>query len=191
MFAANQSGEVYVLRDTDGDGLEDEAALFCNVHHDGLNSPGGLAFRGDTVFVGTRQEIRMYRDTDGDGRADTSETFFNDFPHSDHPYEWTSGLRFGPDGSLYCTLATDSWNGGASPDPKGYRGSLLRIAADGKSAVRVAIGLRSAYGVAIDQHGQLYFTDNEGGGNPKAEGRIEPAHCGPVLWPQSKEIPCA
>lgn len=169
IFASNQNGAVYSLRDSDGDGLEDEAVLFCDVSKDGLHSPAGFAFRGDTVYLGTREEIRAYRDTDGDGRADTSWTFFKDIPHGAHPYEWTSGLCFGPDGALYCALATDSWNAGASPDPQGYRGSLLRIAPDGKSAERVATGLRSAYGLAFNSHGDLFFTDNEGGGNPKEE----------------------
>jgi putative heme-binding domain-containing protein len=169
IYAANQTGEVYVLRDTNGDGLEDEAFLFCDVSRDGLHSPGGFASRGDTVYIGTRQEIRAYRDTDGDGRADTSRTFFKDIPHGAHPYEWTSGLSFGPDGWLYCALATDSWNSGASPDPKGYRGSLLRISPDGQTAERVATGLRSVWGMAFDPHGELFFNDNEGGGNPKEE----------------------
>jgi putative heme-binding domain-containing protein len=169
LFAANQTGEVYALRDSDGDGLEDEAVLFCNVSQEGLNTPGGFTYRGDIVYIGTRQEIRAYRDTDGDGRADSSWTFFKDIPHGAHPYEWTSGLCFGPDGWLYCALATDSWNAGASPDPKGYRGSLLRISPDGQTAERVATGLRSVYGMAFDRHGELFFTDNEGGGNPKEE----------------------
>ncbi|HYJ37846.1 MAG TPA: hypothetical protein VEV87_04485, partial [Chitinophagaceae bacterium] len=29
IFAANQSGEVYTLEDSDGDGIEDEAVLYC------------------------------------------------------------------------------------------------------------------------------------------------------------------
>ena len=156
IFAANQTGEVYALRDSDGDGLEDEAVLYCDVGQQGLNSPGGFTFRGDTVFIGTRQEIRAYRDTDGDGKADTSWTFFKDFPHGAHPYEWTSGLCFGPDGWLYCALATDSWNSGASPDPKGYRGALLRISPDGKTSERVAAGLRSVWGMAFNRHGYLF-----------------------------------
>ncbi len=46
---------------------------------------------------------------------------------------------------------------------------MLRIAPDGKTAERVATGLRSAYGLAFNPHGDLFFTDNEGGGNPQEE----------------------
>jgi putative heme-binding domain-containing protein len=169
LYAANQSGEVYTLRDSDGDGVEDEALLYCNVADLKLRLPGGFAHRGDTVYIGTSQEIRAYLDKNGDGKADTSWTFFNDIPQSEHPYEWTSAMNFGPDGWLYFTMTTDSWNAGASPDPKGYRGALLRISPDGKTAERLATGLRSAYGAGFNPDGDLFFIDNEGGGNSKEE----------------------
>lgn len=169
LYAANQSGEVYTLRDSDGDGLEDEAVLYCNVRDAGLKSPGGFTFRGDTVFIGTSQEIRAYVDLNKDGRADSSWTFFNDIPHSEHPYEWTSGMNFGSDGSLYCAITTDSWNVGASADPKGYRGAILRISPDGKTSARMATGIRSVYGMAFNPEGDLFFADNAGGGNPNEE----------------------
>lgn len=169
MYAANQTGEVYTLIDSDNDGLEDEAVLFCNIADYNLRSPGGFTHKGDTVYIGTAQEIRVFLDKDKDGVADTSWTFFDDIPHSEHPYEWTTGFNFGPDGWLYCVLSTDSWNAGASPDPKGYRGAILRISPDGKNAERIATGIRSVYGMAFNQHGDLFFTDNEGGGNANEE----------------------
>ncbi len=169
IFSANQSGEVYTLIDSDDDGFEDETVLFCNVTDFGLRSPAGFAFRGDTIFIGTAQEIRSFVDTNDDGKADTSWTFFNQIPYSQHPYEWTCAMNFGPDGWLYCALSTDSWNDGASPDPNGFRGSILKIAPDGKRVERIATGIRSVYGAAFNLQGDLFFTDNEGGGNPKEE----------------------
>ena len=169
LFAANQSGEVYTLRDSDNDGIEDEALLYCNVTEQGLRSPGGFAYRGDTVYIGTSEEIRIYIDKNKDNKADNSWTFFNDIPHSEHPYEWTCGLTFGPDGWLYFVLSTDSWNAGASPDPRGFRGSILKVSPDGKIVERLATGIRSVYGMAFNQQGDLFFTDNEGGGNLREE----------------------
>jgi putative heme-binding domain-containing protein len=169
MYGANHTGEIYSLRDTDGDGLEDTALLFCDVREDGLRSPAGLAFKGRDLYVGTAQEVRIYSDRDNDGRADVSRTFFGPVPHSEHPYEWSSALTFGADDHLYLVLTTDSWNPGASPDPEGWRGALLRIAPDGSTAERFVTGLRSVHGMAFNTHGDLFFTDNQGDGNPVEE----------------------
>lgn len=122
LYAANNTGEIYSLQDTDGDGLEDMARLYCNIKDYGLRSPSGFSFRGDTIYIGTAEGISAFLDLDRDGKADTSWLFFNDIPTSAHPYKWTSGMGLGPDGWLYFALTTDSWNAGASPDPQGYRG---------------------------------------------------------------------
>lgn len=169
LYAANQTGEIYTLRDSDDDGLEDSTALFCDVAKYGLRSPAGFAFKGDTVFIGTAQEVRAFLDTNNDGMADTSWTFFAHIPQSEHPYEWTSGLSFGPDGWLYCALTTDSWNASPAPDPDAVRGAIIRISPDGKSFERIATGIRSVPGMAFNDQGDLFFLDNEGGGNPTEE----------------------
>lgn len=169
LFAANQTGEVYILKDTDNDGVEDSAVLYCDINEFNLNSPAGFTHKGDTVFIGTRQEIRAYLDTNKDGRADTSWTFFNQIPQSEHPYEWTSGLSFGPDGWLYVALTTDSWNAAPSLDPNSYRGSIIKISPDGKKSERMATGIRSVPSMQFNEYGDLLFIDNEGGGNPTEE----------------------
>jgi putative heme-binding domain-containing protein len=169
MYAANQTGEVYSLHDSDRDGLEDSTALYCNIRDFGLRSPSGFAHRGDTVYIGTSQQIRAFLDTDQDGKANRSWPVFEGIPESGHPYEWTSALTFGPDGWLYCALTTDSWNAAPSSDPDGYRGAILRISPDGKIVQRMATGVRSVYGISFNSSGDLFFTDNEGGGNPNEE----------------------
>lgn len=169
IYAANQTGEVYSLRDSDGDGLEDHAVLYCNVKDLGLRSPAGFAHRGDTIFIGSAQQITAFMDTDRDGKADTSWVFFDRIPNSEHPYEWTCALNFGPDGWLYASVSTDSWNAAPSPDPDRFRGSIIRISPDGKKAESVATGIRSVYGMTFDSNGELFFTDNEGGGNAGEE----------------------
>jgi putative heme-binding domain-containing protein len=160
---------VYSLHDSDNDGLEDSTALFCDVRDFGLRSPAGFTFKGDTIFIGASQQIRAFRDTNGDGKADSSWVVLGNIPESGHPYEWTSALTLGPDGWFYCALATDSWNAAPSPDPHGYRGAILRVSPDGKTVERIATGIRSVYGISFNSEGDLFFTDNEGGGNPTEE----------------------
>lgn len=169
LYGANQSGEIYTLIDSDGDGIEDEAKLFADLNEVGLRSPAGLEFRGDTVYVGTSSEIRIFLDRDQDSKSDTSWTFFDKIPVSEHPYEWSSALRFGPDGWLYFVLTTDSWNPGASPDPMGLRGSIVKVSPDGREFELVAMGIRSIHGMDFNTTGDLFFADNKGGGNPTEE----------------------
>lgn len=169
IFGANLTGEIYSLVDTDGDGLEDKAVEFCNVKDDGFRTPTGLAFKGWDLYVGLPQQVRVYRDTDHDFRADTSFVFFDDIPFSDHPYEYTSGLKFDKNNWLYIALTTDSWNAGASPDPKKYRGSILKISPDGDSVKVMATGIRSVFGMSFNKDDDLYFADNRGGQNAVEE----------------------
>lgn len=169
IFVANLTGEIYSLIDTDGDGLEDKALEFCNVKDDGFRTPVGLVFKGWDLYVGLPQQVRIYRDSDHDFVADTSFVFFEDIPFSDHPYEYTTGLKFDAENWLCIALSTDSWNAGSSPDPKKYRGSILKISPDGKRAKVAATGIRSAFGMDYNGAGQLFFADNRGGQNPVEE----------------------
>ena len=165
VFVLGFNGEVVRLSDSDGDGLEDTATLFADVKKDGLRLPTSMALRGREVFVGTASEIRVYEDADGDGVAERSRTFFADFPSTSHPFDLVFGLTFDRAGRLYFALPTDSMNPEPAPDPKGLRGSLLRVEADGTGLERVATGLRNPYGMAVNEAGELYFSDNKGGGN--------------------------
>ncbi len=169
VFVANFTGEIYTLHDSDGDGLEDTATLYADVRKDGLRYPTSLAFRGRELFVATTQEIRVYTDTDGDGVADQSRAFFRDFPFTLHRFDWTFGLCFDRDGWLFLNLSTDSYNPTPAADPKGWRGSILRISPDGQKVERFATGLRFSYGMACNPEGDLFFTDNHGGDNPTEE----------------------
>ncbi len=169
MYAANYTGEIFSLHDTDNDGLEDHAKLFCDVKDDGLRYPTSMLFKGNKLFVGTTQEIRVYEDTNGDEVADSSYTFFADFPYTMHPFDWTFGLEFGPEGYLYAILCTDAWNDNPAPDPEKLRGSLLKIAPDGKTYESFAQGLRFAYGMRFNEQGDLFFSDNRGNENKYEE----------------------
>lgn len=169
IFVANMTGEIYSLLDTDGDGIEDTAVEFCDVKKDGFRTPTGMVFKGWDLYVGLPQQVRVYRDLNRDFVADTSFVYFDRIPFSDHPYEYTSGLRFDSQGWMHISLTSDSWNAGASPDPNKYRGAILKISPDGKKVSTVATGIRSVHGMAFNSNGQLFFADNQGGQNPVEE----------------------
>ncbi|WP_299554076.1 c-type cytochrome [Seonamhaeicola sp.] len=169
IYAANYTGEIYSLYDTDGDGLEDHAKLYCDVKNDSLRYPTSIAFKDNKMYVATTQEIRVYEDTNEDQVADNSYTFFDDFPWTLHYWDWTFGLDFDSKGNLFAILCTDQLNNIAAPDPNKLRGSILKIAPDGKSYERFATGLRFAYGLTLNDEDEVFFSDNRGNENKYEE----------------------
>src|SRR3954452_19051178 len=55
--------------DSDGDGKADKFTIFC----DKLNSPQGMTFVGNTLYVVHAPLLTAFRDTNGDGVADTRQ----------------------------------------------------------------------------------------------------------------------
>jgi hypothetical protein len=75
LVALAYDGNVYLLTDTDGDGLEDRAALFWD-NKGRLRSPIGMALtpakykHGCGLFVACKGKCSLLVDTDGDDVAD-------------------------------------------------------------------------------------------------------------------------
>ena len=180
VFVANYTGEILTLHDTDGDGLEDTTRLFVDTAlidkpadaprqapgvvptGSALRYPTGMTYKDGWLYVATTQAIHRFR-VDRDGNCAATELFATGWPYTMHFFDWTFGMRFGKDGWLYAILCTDYLNPAAAPDPLGLRGSMIRISPDGKKIERFACGLRYAYGLAINDAGDVFFTDNHGG----------------------------
>src|SRR5205085_12337567 len=60
LFALAYDGHVYVLRDTDGDGVEDEAKLFWD--KDTISVPVGMALADEGVYVSSHGKVSLLRD---------------------------------------------------------------------------------------------------------------------------------
>lgn len=150
-------GHVFLLKDTDGDGIEDTPTLF----DEGLAAPYGLIADGDDLLVAHKPEVLRLRDTDGDGRADTRSVFASGWGYSDNYHDWTCGFARDKAGNLFVGLGSDY----AQPDRKKetalWRGKVLKISPQG-DVTPVASGCRYPTGLALDNAGRLFATDNQG-----------------------------
>ncbi|MCB0969726.1 MAG: hypothetical protein KDB37_23035, partial [Ilumatobacter sp.] len=168
LFAAGYDGRFHLLRDTDGDGLEDKVDTFSGETSD--DYPIGLVVKDGMPHALLSDAIVRFRDTDGDGVPDQRETVAEgwDLPElREHPnlmhrrVDSAMALAAGPDGAWYVTMGSanpangywqrkgegNEWDpktekaGGAGYSPDKRRGCLLRLAPDG-SVEQLCSGLR-------------------------------------------------
>ena len=151
LYVASLSGEISSLSDEDGDGRAEKISLFA----ERLNSPLGLLWLDDTLFISHKGFVVTAQDSDGDGAADIFAQIVADLPVSG-PHQ-NDGLAFGPDGYIYLGMGS-SCNACLETDP--LSATILRFLPDGSDLSVVATGLRNPYDLAFNLAGDLFATDN-------------------------------
>lgn len=129
-------GDVIMLRDADGDGKADKAAVVV------ANRPGahGLAIHDGKLYIATVKEV-FVGEIQADGTLGELEMLIGDLPDSgQHP---NRVLAFGPDGMLYISIGS-TCNACNESNPE--NATMLRVSPDGKSRVIFASGLRNTIG---------------------------------------------
>ncbi len=187
LVALGYDGKVWLLRDTDGDGLEDKATLFWD-NRSGLRAPIGMDLtppgykHGDGVIVVGKTRVALIVDTDKDGKADKEIEVAGGWKESFHNVDGL-GVAFDPkDGSVYYGRGTYNFadpllrdkDGKVHYSLKGESGAILRVSPDFKKREIVATGIRFPVGLRFNRHGDLFATDQEGAtwvpnGNPLDE----------------------
>jgi putative heme-binding domain-containing protein len=185
LVANSYDGRVLLLRDTDGDGLEDRSDVFFD-SHGGLRAPVGLALtppgypRGDGVFIAAKDRVVLIVDTNRDDRADQEITVATWTERSEQQGVDALGVAIGPDGSVYFGLGAASFTDGYVTDRETgrsrfpglrERGTLQRVSPDFSRREAVARGVRFLIALAFNRHGDLFATEQEGAtwlpnGNP-------------------------
>jgi putative heme-binding domain-containing protein len=186
LVALAYNGDIYLLSDSKGSGLEDRAEKFWE-NKGQLRAPIGMALtppgykHGTGVFVASKGKLSLIVDTDGDGKADREIVVakgWNEIPHGVDAL----GAAVAPDGSIYFGLGAADFANAYQVDREGKshydlaseRGTILKVSPDFRTRTVVATGIRFSVALAFNRQGDLFATDQEGAtwlanGNPLDE----------------------
>jgi len=189
LFAGGYDGRFHLLRDRDGDGLEEEVTTFAPTPSP--DYPLGMLVHDGALYSVLTDQVVRFRDADGDGVPETRETVVKGFddpelvaaPYLNHRrVDSSMAIAIAPDGALYLTMGNAGYNNPYWTDKQGIshyttakrRGCLLRFPKNGDgygAPEQLASGLRYIMSLQWNHAGDLFGTDQEGAtwvpnGNP-------------------------
>ena len=181
LTALGYDGRVHILRDTDGDGLEDEDQLFWDKTT--LSVPVGMAWSKQGLYVSSHGKVSLLRDTDGDGKADVEQIVASGWPPTDVGSGGVdaTAVTLDAQGNIYFGLLTADYSnpyrvkdGVSHYELNGRRGTIQKWSVSSKALETIATGMRVPYTLAFNRAGDLFVTDQEGetwcpNGNPLDE----------------------
>jgi putative heme-binding domain-containing protein len=186
LVALGYNGQIYLLTDSDGDGLEDHVEVFWGTNT--LRAPIGMALtppgyaKGQGVFVASKGKASLILDTNGDDRADEEIIVADGWKEIPHGVD-ALGIALDNEGNVYFGLATadftnaylvDKGSGQSRYDLGSERGTIIKVSPDFKHREIVCTGVRFSVALAFNAQGDLFCTDQEGAtwlanGNPLDE----------------------
>jgi putative heme-binding domain-containing protein len=184
LVALAYNGNVYLLSDSDGDGLEDKVDLFWDNKSGQIQAPIGMALTppgyklGTGLFVACKGKLSLIVDSRNSGKADKEITVAKGWKGLPHGVD-ALGVALDKNNAIYFGLGTADFtsaylldkDGRSHYDVKNERGTILKVAPDFSSREIVCTGIRFPVGLAFNRQGDLFATDQEGAtwlpnGNP-------------------------
>ncbi len=161
-------GRVLRLRDTDQDGRADEVTEFIPE----VDSPRGLIWDHDRLYLLHPPHMSVFFDQDGDGIAEASQRLISgiafDFDQRP-PDHTTNGLELGVDGWIYIAGGDFGFMDAVGVDGRRLQhrgGGVIRVRPDGTGLELFATGTRNILGTPTSPLLDLFARDNtnDGGG---------------------------
>ena len=185
LIVAQEDGQLWLLADRDQDGRLDSRRDYGKLTK---TCQGLLSLNGNLFVTGLGEQglgLFQLRDTDQDGQLDQVQSIYSfageNIEHGPH------GVTLGPDGMLYVMVGNHSpprtHPALAGPYRSAYEGDLvqprfadpgghaagvqapggyvLRVDVTGSRAEIVAGGLRNAYDLTFNAHGELFTHDSD------------------------------
>ncbi|MBD2362206.1 sorbosone dehydrogenase family protein [Anabaena minutissima FACHB-250] len=158
LVTETRQNRIRLLRDTNGDGVADVRQTFASASN-GLNIPFGMAFRGDSFFLGNTDAVIRFPYSQGQQQLTGNGKKIADLPGGGYNQHWTRNVVVSPDGNkLYVSVGSRS-NVDEEELP---RASVQVMNLDGSEQKTFAFGLRNPVG--LDFHPvtkELYTSVNE------------------------------
>ena len=183
LMTLGYNGDLHLLSDTDGDGLEDKAELFWK-NEGSLRGPLGLLLtppgysKGQGAFVPSKGKVSLIVDKDGDDKADEEIVVAEGWQEISQNVD-AVGITMDKEGALYFGLGTANFAnaylvdeaGKSAYDIKSERGTVQRISPDFSKRETVCTGIRFPIAFAFNDTGDLFCSEQEGAtwlpnGNP-------------------------
>lgn len=181
LFALGYDGNVFQLKDTDGDGLEDTASYFYKNDHGKIPASIGMTWGPGGLYIASRGRVIRLRDKgDGTGEVETIASGWVGPAIAAGSSLDAVGIAVDASGNIYFGLGCDAWSSAYRVDEKtgksaynlhSDRGTIQKLSPDWKQREPICTGLRFTVSLAFNAAGDLFCTDQEGAtwlanGNP-------------------------